>query len=238
MEAEETAFSSALQTFLRGSGAAGAGWETLAFFRDGAAAAIAARLDSLCRSGAVILPDAGHTYRAFELTPRHQTRVVILGQDPYPTPGDAHGLAFSHVGGRRLPASLKNILKEMAADTGVATPASGDLTPWAEQGVLLLNTALSVEAGRAGAHLSLGWSRLAAEVVENLSAGPQPVVFLLWGNAARSFASRIDTTRHLVLEAGHPSPLNRLRDFAGCRHFSKANAWLAARGAKPVDWRL
>jgi len=163
---------------------------------------------------------------------------VILGQDPYPTPGDAHGLAFSYVGRRRLPPSLKTILAEMADDLGCPAPVSGDLSHWACQGVLLLNTALTVEAGAAGAHLRLGWSELADQAVAAVSAQRPAAVFLLWGGSARKRAALIDRDKHLVLECGHPSPLNRLSDFRGTRPFSRANAWLAAKGKAPVDWRL
>jgi uracil-DNA glycosylase len=163
---------------------------------------------------------------------------VILGQDPYPTPGDAHGLAFSYVGRRRLPPSLKVILAEAAAETGAEPPRAGDLSAWAEQGVLLLNTALTVEAGAAGAHLRVGWAALADQAVEAISATQPAVAFLLWGNQARKRAGLIDRDKHLVLEAGHPSPLNRLNDFRGTRPFTTANAWLASKGVGPVVWGL
>ena len=163
---------------------------------------------------------------------------MILGQDPYPTPGDAHGLAFSYLGTRRLPASLKAIVAEWAADLGAAPVTTGDLTPWARQGVLLLNTALTVEAGASGAHARLGWSMLADEAVAAVSAERPAAAFLLWGAPARRRAVLVDRTKHLVLEAGHPSPLNRLADFRGCRPFSKANAWLEQRGIAPIDWRF
>ena len=162
-------------------------------------------------------------------------KAVILGQDPYPTPGDANGLAFSHVGAGRLPASLKVILAEAMPDE---RPRTGDLTLWAERGVLLLNTALTVEAGKAGAHLRFGWSRLADEAVAAVSARPEPAVFLLWGAQARARAVLIDAARHGIVESGHPSPLNRARDFPGSRPFAAANDWLAARGRDPIDWRL
>jgi uracil-DNA glycosylase len=139
---------------------------------------------------------------------------------------------------RRLPASLRIVLDELAADLGIERPITGDLTPWARQGVLLLNTALTVEAGQAGVHLRLGWSALADEAVAAVSAQRPAAVFLLWGNPARKRGLLIDRGKHLVLESGHPSPLNRLNDFRGTRPFSRANAWLEAKGMEPIDWRL
>ena len=217
---------------------AAAGWRALPFFADGAADAIAAGLDRRIAAGAEVLPPAPAIFCALRLTPLETVRVVILGQDPYPTPGDAHGLAFSYVGRRRLPPSLKTILAEMADDLGCPAPASGDLSHWARQGVLLLNTALTVEAGAAGAHLRLGWSALADEAVAACSAQRPAVAFLLWGGAARRRGALVDRDKHLLLECGHPSPLNRLADFRGSRPFSQVNAWLAKRGEAPIDWRL
>lgn len=214
------------------------GWRNLAFFRGGEADRVAARVDGRIAEGAAVLPRPDQAFNAFLLTPLDRVRAVILGQDPYPTPGDAHGLAFSYVGPRRLPASLKVILAELADDLGIEKPARGDLTPWARQGVLLLNSALTVEAGRAGAHLKLGWSALADEAVRAASRERPAAVFLLWGGPARRRAALVDRERHRVLEAGHPSPLNRLGDFRGSRPFSRANAFLEERGAGAVDWRL
>ena len=162
---------------------------------------------------------------------------MILGQDPYPKRGDAHGLAFSYAGPRAVPASLRIILRELADDLGVAPPAGGDLTGWARSGVLLLNAALTTEEGRSGAHLRLGWSALTDDVVAAVSATRPAVAFLLWGAAARARAALIDRDKHLVIESGHPSPLNRARDYPGSRPFSRANAWLASRGVAPIDWR-
>lgn len=213
-------------------------WLALPFFRDGRAERVAAAVDARREAGARVLPAPDAVFTALTLTPLDQVRAVILGQDPYPTPGDAHGLAFSYVGGRRLPASLKVILAEMAEETGSPMPVSGDLTPWARQGVLLLNAALTVEAGKAGAHLKLGWSELTDQAVSAVSAARPAVVFLLWGAPARQRAALIDQDKHRVLEAGHPSPLNRKADFRGSRPFGQANAWLAAKGLKPIDWRL
>jgi uracil-DNA glycosylase len=214
------------------------GWRDLPFFRDGTAAAIAAQVDECIASGAIVLPPPEVVLSALRLTPLARVRAVILGQDPYPTPGDAHGLAFSYRGARRLPASLRVILAEMAEDLGVPMPKTGDLSSWAEQGVLLLNTALTVEAGRAGAHLAFGWQALADQVVKAVSDHQPAVAFLLWGQSARARASLIDTSRHLVIESGHPSPLNRKNDFRGTRPFSRANEFLAARGMGTIDWRL
>ncbi len=217
---------------------AAAGWRELPFFADGTAGRVVAAVDARIAAGAQVLPPPAAIFNALRLTPLESVKVVILGQDPYPTPGDAHGLAFSYQGKRRLPPSLKTILDEAAEDLGLPRPLSGDLTPWARQGVLLLNTALTVEAGKAGAHLKLGWSALADEAVAAVSAQRPAAVFMLWGGPARRRAALIDRTKHLVLEAGHPSPLNRRNDFRGTKPFSQANAWLASRGLAPVDWRL
>jgi uracil-DNA glycosylase len=215
-----------------------ADWVRLRFFGEGQADAVAARVDARIADGKLVLPAPDDIFNALRLTPLGRVKAVILGQDPYPTAGDAHGLAFSYLGTRRLPASLKVILAEWADDLGYAPVRTGDLTSWARQGVLLLNTALTVEAGNAGAHLKLGWSALADEAVMAVSANRPAAAFLLWGGPARKRAALIDRTKHLVLEAGHPSPLNRLNDFRSCRHFSRANAWLREKGIKPIDWRL
>ena len=218
--------------------ASGSPWTVLPFFRDGSSERVAAALDGRVAAGAQVLPAPDAVFNALALTPLDRVRAVILGQDPYPTPGDAHGLAFSYLGGRRLPASLKTILAEMAAASGETPPKSGDLTPWARQGVLLLNGALTVEAGRAGAHLRLGWDALTDQAVRAVSDTRPAVAFLLWGAPARRRAALIDGTKHLVLESGHPSPLNRLRDFQGTRPFTRADAWLSERGAGTIDWSL
>jgi uracil-DNA glycosylase len=211
-------------------------WTSLPFFRDGHARAIAERLDAMRENGVEILPPPARIFSALVETPLQRVKVVILGQDPYPTPGDAHGLAFSYVGKRRVPASLKAILSEMAQDMGGEVPGSGDLTPWAREGVLLLNTALTTEAGRSGAHLRLGWERLTGDVVERVSRERPAVVFMLWGAAACRWAERIDREKHLVLTSGHPSPLNRNRDFRGMGHFARSNQWLRTRRQEPVCW--
>lgn len=214
-----------------------AGWTSLPFFSDGAADAVAAEVDARHSAGRHVLPSADNVFRALLLTSPERVKAVILGQDPYPVPGDAHGLAFSYGGGGRLPASLRVILTELEADLGLSR-SGGDLACWADQGVLLLNTALTTEAKAAGAHLGLGWSALADQVLAHVSATQPAVAFLLWGLPARRRAVLIDRARHLVLESGHPSPLNRSRDFVGSRPFSRANAWLASKGLEPIDWRL
>jgi uracil-DNA glycosylase len=216
----------------------GGGWHDLPFFTDGSVETVAARVDDVLATGAQVLPDPAQIFAALDLTPLHEVKVVILGQDPYPTPGDAHGLAFSYRGARRLPASLRRILTELAEDLDIPVPRSGDLSHWARQGVLLLNTALTVEAGQAGAHLKFGWSSLVDQAVKAVSDRQPAVVFVLWGNAARARASLVDRAKHLVIESGHPSPLNRLRDFKGTRPFSRANAWLESKGLAPIDWLL
>lgn len=212
----------------------GSPWLALPFFRDGAADKVAEAIDGRNAAGARVLPAPGDIFRALRETPLPAVKAVILGQDPYPTPGDANGLAFSYVGKGRLPASLKVIL----AEAGSPREAGGDLTPWARQGVLLLNTALTVEAGKAGAHLRLGWSSLTDEAVAALARREAPSVFLLWGAQARARAGLIDGSRHAIIESGHPSPLNRARDFPGSDPFGRANAWLVERGLAPIEWRL
>jgi uracil-DNA glycosylase len=214
------------------------GWTKLPFFQDGSADAVAAKVDAVIASGAQVLPPPEAVFTSMRLTPLDKVKVVVLGQDPYPTPGDSHGLAFSYRGARRLPASLRTILAEMADDLGHPMPKSGDLSKWAKQGVLLINTALTVEAGKSGAHMKFGWSALVDQAVSAISAKQPAVVFLLWGGPARKRAALVDQAKHLVIESGHPSPLNRLNDFRKTRPFSRANAWLVEKGLEPVDWRL
>ena len=216
----------------------GSGWTNLPFFASGEADRIAGELDGLCASGVSLAPPPAMVFRALELTPLDSVKAVILGQDPYPKAGDAHGLAFSYVGSRAVPASLRVILRELCDDLGCPPPGHGDLTGWARQGVLLLNAALTTETGTSGAHMRLGWAALVDQVVAAVSAERPAVAFLLWGANARSRAPLIDARKHLVIESGHPSPLNRARDFPGSRPFSRANEWLARRGVEPVDWRL
>jgi uracil-DNA glycosylase len=216
---------------------AAAGWCKLPFFSEGLADDVVARVDGRVAGGRELCPPAADIFNALALTPLERVRAVILGQDPYPTRGDAHGLAFSYVG-KRLPASLNVILQELADDLAIPKPRTGDLSPWARGGVLLLNTALTVEAGGAGAHLKLGWSALADEALAAVSAQRPAVAFLLWGAPARKRAVLIDRAKHLVIESGHPSPLNRSNDFRGTRPFSRANAWLVEKGSEPIDWVL
>ena len=180
-----------------------------------------------------ILPSEAQRFAALARCQPDATRVVILGQDPYPTPGHANGLAFSVAEGVKLPPSLKNIFREMEADLGRA-PAIGDLSHWADQGVLLLNTALSVPAGVKNGHASRGWRRLTEEVMTRLSDRPR--AFLLWGAPAQSFRRFVTGDGHLFLESPHPSPLSAYRGFFGSRPFSRVNTWFDGRGETPIDW--
>ncbi|WP_068077162.1 uracil-DNA glycosylase [Novosphingobium lentum] len=189
--------------------------------------------------GTIIYPPRGSRLRALELTPLDAVKVVILGQDPYHGPGQAHGLAFSVPPGIRIPPSLINIHKELASDLGVPRPAHGNLEGWARQGVLLLNNALTVEDGKAGSHQQRGWEAFTDAVVEAVASRDVPTVFLLWGSHARKKAERIPHLagpRHLVLTAPHPSPLSAHGGFFGSRPFSQANAFLAQHGVSLIDW--
>lgn len=180
------------------------------------------------------LPGPARLFAALDLTPPEKVRVVLLGQDPYPTPGHANGLAFSVSETTPLPRSLRNIYKEMQDDIG-ASPASGDLAHWARQGVLLLNTSLSVPPGQAGAHAKWGWGRLAREAVARAQEH-RPLAFLLWGAHAQKALAGLPRAGDLVIESAHPSPLSARRGFFGSRPFSRINDWLAARGEAPIDW--
>jgi len=190
------------------------------------------------RRETTVYPPESDQFRALELTTFTATRVVILGQDPYHGPGQAHGLAFSVPDGIKPPPSLGNILKEVRRD--LALPADTvlptDLSPWARQGVLLLNTVLTVEHGRAGSHRALGWQKLTGAIVEALNRHRTGLVFLLWGGDAGKAAAAIDTRHHAVLSAPHPSPLSAYRGFHGCGHFSRANAALEKFGKSPISW--
>ena len=188
------------------------------------------------RSGAVIYPPGRMIFNALDSTPFDSVKVVILGQDPYHGPGQAHGLCFSVRDGVALPPSLQNIYREIADDLGQPPSASGNLQRWAKQGVLLLNAVLTVERGRAGSHQGKGWERFTDRVVSELNDGRQGLVFMLWGSYALKKGAVIDRGRHLVLTAPHPSPLSAHRGFFGCRHFSKANAWLEQHGQSPIEW--
>ena len=184
-----------------------------------------------------VYPPRDEVFRALERTPRSQVRVVLLGQDPYHGPGQAHGLAFSVRPGVPKPPSLRNLLKELHEDQGHPVPEDGDLTPWAERGVLLLNTVLTVRAGDAGSHRGRGWEAFTDAVVRVVSEG-EPVVFLLLGRHAQEKAEAVDDDRHELIEAPHPSPLSAWRGFHGSRIFSRTNEGLEALGREPVDWRL
>ena len=188
-------------------------------------------------AGRTIFPPGGQIFRAFDLCPLEQTKVVILGQDPYHGYGQAMGLCFSVPQGVPAPPSLKNIFREIETDLGVRMSGSPDLTPWARQGVLLLNAVLTVRAGEPTSHGGIGWQTFTDAVIRTVSERRDGVVFLLWGNYARSKAPLVDGSRHLVLEAAHPSPLAR-GAFFGCRHFSRCNAYLASHGKAPIDWKL
>ena len=187
--------------------------------------------------GKKIFPPGSQIFRAFDLTPLDQVKVVILGQDPYHGVGQAHGLSFSVPEGVPAPPSLKNIFKEIESDMGLKMSGYPNLENWAGQGVLLLNAVLTVRCGEAASHSRIGWEQFTDAVIRYISDNCNGVVFMLWGNFARGKKDLIDSSRHCVLEAAHPSPLTR-GAFFGCRHFSKANAYLQACGRKPIDWKL
>lgn len=209
-----------------------ASWASLPFFTDGRWTALWQKLEALPRWQ----PAPQTIFRALALTPRPRVRVVILGQDPYPTPGRATGLAFSFPPGERPRDSLRNILAEVASDTGQAK-TDGDLTAWAEQGVLLLNPVLTVPVGQSHGHKALGWQALTTEILA-ATAADGPRAFLLWGAPAQKLCARLPRDGHLFIETPHPSPLSAHRGFFGSRPFSRANQWLAARGGKEIDWSL
>lgn len=188
-------------------------------------------------AGKKIFPPGSHIFKAFELTPLDKLKVVILGQDPYHGPGQAHGLSFSVPAGIPAPPSLKNIFKEIESDLGIRMSGYPNLEKWASQGVLLLNAVLTVQAGAAASHSKVGWEEFTDAVIRYISDNCEGVVFLLWGNFARGKSALIDRSKHHVLEAAHPSPLAR-GAFFGCRHFSQTNAILASQGKAPIDWSL
>ena len=188
-------------------------------------------------AGKKIFPPGSQIFRAFELTPVSDLKVVILGQDPYHGLGQAHGLSFSVPDGVAAPPSLKNIFKEIESDLGVRMSGYPNLEKWARQGVLLLNAVLTVRSGEAASHSKIGWQEFTDAVIKYISDNCEGVVFMLWGNFARTKRDLIDTSRHHVLEAAHPSPLAR-GAFFGCRHFSQANNLLMASGKTPIDWTL
>jgi uracil-DNA glycosylase len=190
------------------------------------------------RAGKAIYPPPKRIFAALDATPFDAVKVVILGQDPYHGPGQAHGLCFSVLPGVPVPPSLENIFKEIERDLAIPRPDHGCLIPWAQQGVLLLNAVLTVERGRAGSHQGKGWEGFTDAVVDHLNRERENLVFLLWGSYAQAKGKLIDTRRHLVLKAPHPSPLSAHRGFIGCGHFSRTNAWLREHGLAEVDWRL
>lgn len=185
-----------------------------------------------------IFPPATDTFNAFKATPPDAVRVVILGQDPYPTPGQGHGLCFSVRPGVRLPASLRNIYQELTNDLAIPPAKHGYLLSWAKQGVLLLNAVLTVRSGKPASHAGKGWETFTDAALAAVNAGPSPVVFVLWGAYAQKKASLIDATRHAVLKSAHPSPLSAHTGFFGSRPFSKINDALATFGRPPIDWTL
>ena len=186
----------------------------------------------------IVYPDMYDIFNCFKLTPLDEVKAVILGQDPYHNEGQAHGLCFSVKEGVDPPPSLVNIYKELHDDVGCTVPKSGDLTKWAREGVLLLNTALTVRAHRANSHRDCGWTWFTDNVIKIVSDRREHVVFILWGANARSKKPLIDRGKHLVLECAHPSPLSAFNGFFGCRHFSKTNDYLKAHGIAPIDWQL
>lgn len=189
-------------------------------------------------AGAQVLPPGPDIFAAFAATPFDAVRLVVIGQDPYHGPGQAHGLAFSVLPGVAVPPSLANIYKELQRDIGIPRPETGWLMPWARQGVLLLNSVLTVEAGKPGSHQHRGWEGFTDHVVETLDREHDGLVFLLWGAYAHAKGKRIDSGRHRVLRSTHPSPLSAHRGFLGCGHFSMANAYLQRQGRAGIDWRL
>ena len=196
-------------------------------------------LDAEKKSGKVIYPPGAEIFNALNTTPLSTVKVVILGQDPYHGAGQAHGLCFSVRRGVMLPPSLQNIYKEIEADLGVARARHGELTHWAEQGVLLLNSVLTVQAGLAASHQNRGWETFTDAVIRVLNDECENLVFLLWGSYAQRKGRFIDTQKHLVLKSVHPSPLSANRGgWFGCRHFSKTNQYLQAHGKAPIDWSL
>lgn len=184
-----------------------------------------------------IFPPRSQIYRAFELCPIEQLKVVILGQDPYPTLGHAHGLCFSvEAQVHPLPKSLKNILKERKSDLGVADLPNGDLSHWAKQGVLMLNTVLTVGQGKPDSHKNWGWEKFTAKIIGKIAEEKTNIVFILWGAKAQNMALNIDTKKHLLLKAAHPSPLAAYKGFFGCNHFSKTNDFLQLKGHQKIQW--
>ena len=185
-----------------------------------------------------ICPKGKDIFNAFHYTPFDKVKVVILGQDPYHGIGQAHGLSFSVPNGVKQPPSLKNIFKEIAADLNLPLPVTGNLSPWAKQGVLLLNATLSVRVKQAGSHQKKGWEEFTNSVIQNISQKKEGVIFLLWGSFAQDKAELIDKNKHHILTAPHPSPFSAYRGFFGCNHFSKTNKLLVDQGLKEIDWKI
>lgn len=185
-----------------------------------------------------VFPESADVFNAFHLTPLSDVRVVILGQDPYHNVGQAHGLCFSVKPGVDAPPSLVNIYKELQSDLGLKIPNNGYLVKWAEQGVLLLNTVLTVRAHQANSHRGIGWEQFTDAVIKILDEQDRPIVFLLWGSPAQKKKAMLHNPKHLILEAPHPSPLSAYRGFFGCKHFSKTNEFLQANGFTPIDWQI
>ena len=186
----------------------------------------------------VVYPPSDEIFTAFHLTPIERVKVVILGQDPYHEPGQAHGLSFSVKAGVDLPPSLQNIYQELHDDVGCSIPKTGDLTKWAEQGVLMLNTLLTVRAHRAFSHQGIGWEQFTDAAIRALDRQERPIVFILWGRPAQQKKALITNPKRLVIESPHPSPLSAYRGFFGSRPFSRTNAWLEANGLTPIDWQI
>ncbi len=187
---------------------------------------------------AVIYPKKQDVFRAYEITPINKVKVLILGQDPYHEPGQAHGLCFSVTPGTDIPPSLVNIYKELHDDIGCRIPDNGYLMKWANQGVMLLNTVLTVRAHAANSHRGKGWEQFTDATIAALNKEDRPIVFMLWGRNAQEKASMLDNPKQLVLTAAHPSPLSAYKGFFGCRHFSKANEFLRSNGIEPIDWQI
>ncbi len=219
---------------------AGNGWDVRLQheFSSSRMADLGAFLASEDRAGKTIYPSLGNCFNALNSTPIDRVKVVVLGQDPYHGPGQAHGLCFSVLPGVKPPPSLLNIFKEINTDLGCPLPEHGCLGYWAQQGVLLLNSVLTVEQSKAASHQGKGWEQFTDAVIAALNQEREHLVFLLWGSYAQKKGAFIDRNKHLVLETVHPSPLSAHRGFLGCRHFSQTNSYLEANALKPIDWRL
>lgn len=196
------------------------------------------RVNHEISSGKIIYPTNENIFNALKLTPFDQVKVIIIGQDPYHGPDQAHGLCFSVQHGIQPPPSLQNIFKEIHNDLGLPIPKHGNLEKWAKQGVLLLNTTLTVEAHKPQSHANFGWDKFTNRIIELLNEKKSGLVFILWGSSAQKKSELIDPTKHCILKAAHPSPLSAHRGFFGCKHFSKVNEYLKKQGNTPIDWSL